>query len=68
VVEDDRTGVLVPPADPDALARALDALIDNPERAGTLGEAGRRSALQRFAPDAVAARYADIYRQARGAR
>ena len=68
VVEDDRTGVLVPPANPDALARALDALMENPERAGTLGEAGRRSALARFAPDAVAARYADIYRQARGAR
>ena len=38
-------------ATPDARLqrRALDALMENRERAGTLGEAGRRSALARFA-------------------
>jgi glycosyltransferase involved in cell wall biosynthesis len=33
-------GILVPPADPDALSMAITALLDNPERAKTLGQAG----------------------------
>jgi glycosyltransferase involved in cell wall biosynthesis len=60
--------VLVPPAAPEALARALDALVAQPSRASALGQAGRRTALATFAPEAVAARYADIYRQALDAR
>jgi glycosyltransferase involved in cell wall biosynthesis len=65
VVEDGRTGVLVPAAAAEPLAAALDALLANPDRAGALGDAGRRSALAVFSPDAVAARYEEIYRQAR---
>jgi glycosyltransferase involved in cell wall biosynthesis len=68
VVEDGRTGLLVPPADPGRLANALDDLLESPARAAALGEAGRQSALARFAPEAVAARYAGFYRQACGAR
>lgn len=64
VIEDGITGVLVPPAAPEPLARALDALMAEPSRASSLGQAGRRAALATFAPEAVAARYADIYRQA----
>ncbi|MFK5635281.1 glycosyltransferase family 4 protein [Ornithinimicrobium sp. LYQ103] len=41
VVEDGRTGVLVPPSDPVALARAIDALAADPERARRLGRAAR---------------------------
>jgi glycosyltransferase involved in cell wall biosynthesis len=68
VIDDGRTGVLVPPVAPEALARALDALVAQPSRASALGQAGRRTALATFAPEAVAARYADIYRQALDAR
>ena len=68
VIDDGRTGVLVPPAAPEALARALDALVAQPARALALGQAGRRNALATFAPEAAAARYADIYRQALDAR
>lgn len=41
VVRDGRTGLLVPPADPDQLAEALLALVNDPERARTMGEHGR---------------------------
>lgn len=64
VVAHDRTGVLVPAGDVPALASALDALLADPARAATLGDAGRLAALDRFTPRAVAERYADIYRNA----
>ena len=48
VVEDGRTGLLVPPGDPFALARALRALLDDPDRAARLAEAGRRAAETHF--------------------
>jgi glycosyltransferase involved in cell wall biosynthesis len=44
----DVTGLLVPPADPEALAGAVVALLDQPERARRLGAAGRRSLDGRF--------------------
>jgi glycosyltransferase involved in cell wall biosynthesis len=39
-IADDRTGVLVPPGDPPALAAALALLIRDPARRARLGEAG----------------------------
>ena len=36
----DDAGVLVPPADPQALARAIGGLLDRPERAAALGRRG----------------------------
>jgi glycosyltransferase involved in cell wall biosynthesis len=36
-----REGLLVPPEDPNALARAIASLLDDPERATALAEAGR---------------------------
>lgn len=46
--------VLVPPADPGALARALAALRDDPPRVAALGAAARRRYLARFTPEAAA--------------
>jgi glycosyltransferase involved in cell wall biosynthesis len=46
LVEHDRTGLLVPPDDPPALAEAILALLDRPESARTLGEAGRDKVLR----------------------
>ncbi len=66
VVHDGETGVLVPPGDVDALAAALDALLADgaADRRARLGAAARDRALADFAPESVAARYADIYRAA----
>ena len=64
VVQHERTGLLVPPGDPAALAAAIDRVLGSPEEARTLGGAGRLHALATFAPESVARRYADIYRNA----
>ena len=64
VVQHDRTGILVPPADAALLARALDDVLARPDHAATLGKAGRLHALATFAPESVARRYAEIYRNA----
>jgi L-malate glycosyltransferase len=47
-VEDGKTGLLVPPRDPRALAAALLALLTDEGRAQAMGAAGRRRFLQRF--------------------
>lgn len=41
VIEHDRSGVLVPPRDPHALAAAINALAGDPARARALGDAAR---------------------------
>lgn len=41
IVADGQSGVLVPPSDPAALARAIDTLVADPARAAALGLAGR---------------------------
>jgi glycosyltransferase involved in cell wall biosynthesis len=64
IVENQATGILVKDFESQALATAIDDLLDKPERANELGKAGRRAALRVFAPDAVARSYASIYRDA----
>lgn len=66
VVRHEHTGILVPPASPDALAVALDDLLARPDRGRALGEAGRVHALGTFAPESVARRYAMLYRSVLG--
>lgn len=64
IVEDRATGILVKDFEVPALTTAIDDLLEKPEWANGLGKAGRRAALRLFAPDAVAQRYASIYRDA----
>jgi glycosyltransferase involved in cell wall biosynthesis len=47
-VEDGKTGLLVPPRDPRALADALHALLTDEARARAMGAAGRQRFLARF--------------------
>ena len=63
IVVDGRTGLLTPAGDPGALAAALDRLLAMPDQGAALGEEGRRHALATFAPQAVARRYAALYRE-----
>jgi starch synthase len=61
VVADGRTGLLVPPDDPAALATALNALVGDGGRAAALGRAGRDRAVAEFGWQAVAAQTAALY-------
>jgi len=64
IVEDGRTGWLVPPDDERALARALVACIDDPAERDTRGAAARETALQRWSWPALAARLAGVLAEA----
>jgi glycosyltransferase involved in cell wall biosynthesis len=63
-VQHDRTGILVSEVDAAPLAAALVSLLERDDRGASLGAAGRLHALATFAPQSVARRYADIYRNA----
>jgi phosphatidyl-myo-inositol alpha-mannosyltransferase len=60
VVTDGIDGVLVPPADPQALAEELQLLAHEPERLAAMGEAGRRSA-ERYAWPRIASEVKQVY-------
>lgn len=66
VIRNGETGMLVPTGDVAALARAIDDLLGRSDRGAALGVAGRRATLATFGPQAVAARYAAIYRDVLG--
>lgn len=61
VLGDPPTGVLIPPADPDALADALQTLLASPELRAKLGAAGRKRAETHFSVDTNAQNLRDIY-------
>jgi len=73
VVVDGRTGVLVPlelsgpmqPADPDRfahdLADAVNGLLAQPELRASMGEAGRRRAVESFGWESIARRTVELY-------
>ncbi len=64
LIQDGRTGLLVPLGDVAGLARAMDEVLGRPDHGASLGIAGRRATLATFSPEAVARRYADMYRAA----
>ena len=48
-----RTGLLVPPEEPEALAEALVGMLDDPDRAAALGRQGRIEVERRFTTTAM---------------
>ncbi len=61
LVDDARTGHLVPAADPGALARAIIALALTPEKARAMGNAGRKRIEAQFSITAMIDSYQQIY-------
>jgi phosphatidyl-myo-inositol alpha-mannosyltransferase len=57
----DETGLSVPPGDPDAVAQAVVALIEDEGRRVELGAAARRIARERYAWDEIARRLLGVY-------
>jgi glycosyltransferase involved in cell wall biosynthesis len=61
VVDDGKTGILVED-DPDALAEAIAALLEDPDRGRALGRAGRARVRERFGWDSIVDRLEAVYR------
>jgi glycosyltransferase involved in cell wall biosynthesis len=64
IVADGETGLVVPPADVDALADAIVALASDLSRAAAMGEAGRARALEEFTPARCVERVEELYLRA----
>ena len=64
VIQDGRTGVLVPERDVRALAAAIGTLLRDPARRAAIGQAGRRQAETQFGWDATAGRLEAAYDRA----
>jgi glycosyltransferase involved in cell wall biosynthesis len=62
-VRADETGLLVPPADPAALADALDRLLSDEALRRAMGEAGRRRAAEEYHGDRVIATLESLYEE-----
>ena len=61
----EQTGLTVPPEDPEALAAAINRLLDNPALRESLGAAGRLRARQEFSLDAMTTRTLALYESVR---
>jgi len=61
LVEHGRTGLLVPREDPEALAEAVAALLDDAARRGEMGRAGRAKAEREFSLERMLAGYERLY-------
>jgi glycosyltransferase involved in cell wall biosynthesis len=68
IVQDGVTGILVPPGDAGAVASALENLLRDPRRAGSMGAAGRDRAVARFTIEAHAEKTMRVYTELLAAR
>lgn len=68
VVEHQRTGWLIAPGEPQALAQALAELAGSPALRAGLGEAARRRIVERFSLQAMARATLELYQKALGGR
>jgi glycosyltransferase involved in cell wall biosynthesis len=66
LVGTDGAGLLVPAGDPEALAKAIAGLRDDPERRAAMGEAGRAEVASKRTWSRVAETYRDIYQSIAG--
>jgi glycosyltransferase involved in cell wall biosynthesis len=63
VVADGETGVLVPPRHPEALARAIGTMLDDPERVREMGRRGRQKVVPAFSVERMVEKLAELYRE-----
>jgi len=68
LVENGTTGILVPPADPDALANAIVSLAKDPEKRASLGAMAQIVAKEQFDISRTARGYEELYIKLLGER
>jgi len=64
VVRDGESGLVVPAADPDALASKIAMLLDDADLARDVGTAGQTRVRELFSVDRMVTQYRDVYRRA----
>jgi glycosyltransferase involved in cell wall biosynthesis len=64
IVQDGRTGVLVPAEDPESLAAAIIELLLNPAKREQLGSAARQLVEDEFSAERMTAEYLRVYEEA----
>jgi len=62
IVKDKKTGLLVPPKDPEALARAILSLLQNKEEAEKMGIAGRKRVQEKFTIGTMIKKTEEVYK------
>ncbi len=60
---DGESGLVVPPADPAALAAAISRLLADPERRRRMGQAARARVVAEFSAELMVERVLEVYRQ-----
>jgi len=61
LVDSGRTGLLVPPDDPAALARAVEAVLAAPDSARAMGDAAREEISRRYSFDRMVQAFEELY-------
>ncbi|MDD4628517.1 MAG: glycosyltransferase family 4 protein [Candidatus Peribacteraceae bacterium] len=61
IVSDGKTGFVIHPDDPTAFAHAILTILQNPDLARHMGEAGRRKTLEEFSVERCADRYLSLF-------
>ena len=61
VVQHSETGLLIPPGNAEALAKAIIALLQDPEAARAMGQRGRDRVVTQFSVESMVQQYQDIY-------
>jgi len=64
MVIDGKTGLLVPPDDPGALAEAMEQIIADPKRLESMGRAGRKRVVEEFSFPSFMDSFIKLYREA----
>lgn len=61
---DGESGILVPPRNPDELAKAIISLLSDPQERYRLGKNARQHVLDKFQPTEIARQTVELYREA----
>jgi len=66
VVAHGQTGLLVPAKDPQKMADAIMEILNDPDKARRMGEAGRKRVEEKFCLERMVAEYEEVYREVLG--